>query len=143
MSFPPNTTQVSTEHLDSGADDPSLARSDIYQAVTLLNEIIAGQNDSNGVAILDGDGHIPYNRIPQNIAWAGAGNQVIAPSNGIVEIQSVLRMAPLLKVQVQALDTSTLTTGCLAFCSDVTTSTSGIVIWDGSAWNTIAYTGTL
>lgn len=143
MSFPAPTTQVSTANLDSGTDNPSLARADLLQAVTVLNEIVAGQNDINGVLTLDGFGKVPYNRLPQNIAWTGAGNQVIAPQNGVVEIQSVLRLSPLLKVEVQAIDTSTIASGCIAYCSDITTSTSGLVIWDGSVWNTIEFTGTL
>lgn len=143
MSFPANTTQVSTENLDSGADNPALARSDIYQAVQLLNEIIAGQNDSSGVAVLDGSGLIPSNRLPQSISYSGGGNQLITPANGIVEIQSILRLAPLLKIQVEGISTATITSGSIAYCSNITTTTSGLVIWDGSVWKTIDFSGNL
>lgn len=143
MSFPSPSTQVATTHLDSGSDDPSQARGDLLQAVTLLNEIVAGQNAADGVAILDSQGAIPYNRLPQSIAWQGVGNQIIAPVSGIVEIQDIMRLTPLLKAQVLSVSTTTLTAGCIAYCSDISTGTAGIVVWTGSAWNTIAFAGTL
>ena len=142
MSFPASTTQVSTDNLDSGADNPALARADIYQAVQLLNEIIAGQNANSGVAVLNGSGLIPSDRLPQTIALS-AGVQYISPASGIVEIQSLLRLSPLLKVQVQGISTSTISAGTMAYCSNVTTTTSGVVMWDGSAWKTINFDGNL
>jgi hypothetical protein len=138
MSFPASTTQVSTDNLDSGADNPSLARVDLLQSVQLLNEIIDGQNDENGVAVLDGSGLIPSSRLPQTIAYSGGGNQYISPANSVVEIQSVLRLAPLLKVQVEAINTATVELGSIAFCSNVTTGTAALVVWNGSVWKQIA-----
>ena len=143
MSFPASSTQVNTTHLDSGTDDPSLARADLYQTVTLLNEIIAGQNAGSGVAVLDGNGQLPSNRLPQTIGWTGGGYQYIAPASQIVEIQNILRLSPLLKVQVQAINTATLTSGCIAYCSNISTGTAGLVVWDGSAWKTISLGATL
>jgi hypothetical protein len=138
MSFPASTTQVPTENLDSGSDNPSLARVDLLQTVQLLNQIIDGQNAADGVAVLDSSGNIPSSKLPQTIAYAGAGYQYIAPAGGIVEIQSLLRLAPLLKVQVQALNTSTLASGTVAYCSNVSTGTAALVVWNGSAWKQIA-----
>jgi hypothetical protein len=143
MSFPASTTQVSTEHLDSSTDNPGLARADILQSVTLLNEIIAGQNAANGVAVLDNNGSIPSTRLPQSIEWSGVGNQVIAPAEGVVEVQSILRLSPLFKSQIQALTTATLQTGSLAYCSDISTGTSGVVLWNGSAWKIVSFSGDL
>jgi hypothetical protein len=138
MSFPASTTQVTTDNLDSGADNPALARVDLLESVELLNEIIAGQNAADGVAVLDGTGSIPSSRLPQTIAYSGGGYQYISPLSGIVEIQSVLRLAPLLKVQVQALSTATLSSGSIAYCSNVTTGTAALVVWNGSVWKQIA-----
>lgn len=143
MSFPSPSTQIATTHLDSGSDDPSLARADLLQAVTTLNEIVAGQNAADGVAILDSQGAIPYNRLPQSIAWSGVGNQIISPTSGIVEIQDIVRLTPLLKAQLQSISTTTLTAGCIAYCSDVSTGTAGVVVWTGSVWNTMGFTGAL
>lgn len=143
MSFPSPSTQVATTHLDSGSDDPSQARGDLLEAVTLLNEIVAGQNSADGVAVLDSSGSIPYNRLPQSIAWQGVGNQIISPVSGIVEIQDIVRLTPLLKAQLQSISTATLTAGCIAYCSDVSTGTAGVVVWTGSVWNTIGFTGEL
>jgi hypothetical protein len=138
MSFPSSATQVSTDNLDSGADNPSLARVDLLQSVQLLNEIIAGQNAADGVLVLDGSGLVPGARFPQTMAYSGSGNQFISPANGVVEIQSVLRLAPLLKVQVEALNTATLSSGSIAYCPDVTTGTAALVVWNGSVWKQIA-----
>lgn len=143
MSFPSSTTQVSTEHLDSNTDSPGLARADLYQTVTLLNEIIAGQGLANGVAVLDNNASIPSTKLPQTIAWTGVGNQVIAPTEGVVEVQSILRLSPLFKSQIQALSTATLQTGSLAYCSDISTGTSGVVLWNGSAWKIVSFSGDL
>lgn len=138
MSFPANTTQVSTDNLDAGTDNPALARADIYQAVQLLNEIIAGQNANGGVAVLDGSGLIPSNRLPQTISLTTGGVQYISPSSGIVEIQSLLRLSPLLKVQVQGINTASISAGTIAYCSNVTTGTAALVVWNGSNWKQIA-----
>jgi hypothetical protein len=138
MSFPASTTQVPTSNLDSGADNPALARVDLLQTVQLVNEIIDGQNAADGVAVLDATGSIPSSRLPQTIAYSGAGYQYISPASGIVEIQSILRLAPLLKVQVQAISTATLSSGSIAYCSNVTTGTAALVVWNGSVWKQIA-----
>jgi hypothetical protein len=138
MSFPASTTQVSTDNLDSGADNPSLARVDLLQSVQLLNEIIDGQNAAGGVLVLDGAGLVPSARFPQTMAYSGGGNQFISPANGVVEIQSILRLSPLIKAQVEALNTATLNIGSIAFCSNVTTGTAALVVWNGSNWKQIA-----
>jgi hypothetical protein len=143
MTFPASSTQVPTTNLDSGADDPSLARADIYQAVTLLNEIIAGRDAALGAATLDSGGKIASSRLPQNIVWNGGGNQFIAPTTGVVEIQSVLRLSPLTKAAIQSVSTATIGQGSLAYCSNITTTTSGIVYWDGNNWKTITAGGNL
>lgn len=143
MSFPANTTQVSTDNLDSGADDPSLARADLLQCVQLVNEIIAGQNAASGVAVLDGSGKIPQTQLPQSITYTGAGFQIINPTSGFVEIQNLLRLFPLTKAQVTATSTATLVAGTIAYCADVTTTTSGLVFYDGSVWKTISTSGNL
>jgi hypothetical protein len=143
MTFPVSSTQVSTDNLDAGTDNPSLARADIYQAVTLLNEIIAGQGDIGGVAILDGNGKVPSNKLPQTIALSGTDPQTIAPTSGVVEINKLLRLVPQTTAQIQAITSATLSSGSIGFCSDITTTTSGLVVWDGSIWKKINYSGNL
>lgn len=144
MSFPNASTQVSTDNLDAGSDNPGLARADLYQAVGLLNEIIAGQNDAGGVAVLDYSGKIPSTRLPQTISLVGAGAQTFSPDSGVVEIQSVLRLAPLLRAQINDVSTATYGAGLIAYCLDgITTGTDCLVIWNGTAWKTLAFTGTL
>ena len=143
MTFPASTTQIPTTNLDSGSDDPSLARLDLLQCITVVNEIVAGRDAALGAATLDSNAKIPSNRLPQLIAWNGAGNQVIAPANAIVEIQSVLVLSPLTKQDIQSVSTSTLQIGSIAFCSNVTTTTNGIVFWNGNNWKTISISGNL
>jgi hypothetical protein len=115
-----------------------LARVDLLQSVELLNEIIDGQNAAGGALVLDGSGLVPSSRFPQSISYAGAGFQYISPASGVVEIQSILRLAPLLKVQVEAISTATLSSGSIAYCSNVTTGTAALVVWNGSNWRQIA-----
>jgi hypothetical protein len=143
MSFPSNTTQVSTDNLDAGSDNPALARGDLLLAVQLVNEIVAGQNDAGGVSVLDGQGRVPNTRLPQSITWNGGGNQIINPTTGIVELNSVLRLAPLTKSAIQSVTTATLQQGMIAFCSNLTTTTSGVVYYDGTNWKTVSTSGNL
>jgi hypothetical protein len=138
MSFPASTTQIPTTNLDSGADNPSLARVDLLQAVQLLNDIISSQNAASGAVVLNGSGQLPSTALPQSISYSGAGFQYISPASGVVEIQSILRLAPLIKAQVLALSTATLSIGSVAYCSGVSTGTDALVVWNGSDWRQIA-----
>jgi hypothetical protein len=134
MTFP--TTTISTDNLDSSADDPSQARTDLYNAVTALNTIISEADTAYGVAVLDGSGYVKSAQIPVTIS--ASGTQILSPSTGVVNIQNILRLSVLPKATITAL--STPQQGDIAFCSNVTgTSQAGIAFYDGSAWKGLPF----
>ena len=66
MTFPTGTT-ISTANLDSTADDPSLARVDLYNTVVAVNSIIASANAADGVLVLDGANKVPVAQFPTTL----------------------------------------------------------------------------
>lgn len=136
MTFP--TANVATTHLDSASDDPSLAREDLLDAVNKLNTIISEAGSANGVAVLDGSGYIDTAQLPSVITVGGT--QILSPSTGIVNIQSVLRLPSQTTATILAL--SDPQEGDIAFCSNVgnVASTPGLAIYNGSAWRGLALT---
>jgi len=134
MPFPTGTT-ISTANLDSGTDDPSLAREDIYNAVVAVNNIIASADAASGVALLDGSGKYKASKFPTTIAVTGT--QTIAPSTGIVNIQDVVRLTAQTSAAVSALATPLL--GDIAIVSDADSGNPAIAFYDGSAWKYLAF----
>jgi len=59
------TGSIPTSNLDSGGDSPSLARSDLLQAVQAVNDIVSMRGVAIGVASLDAGGQVPSAQIPQ------------------------------------------------------------------------------
>ena len=58
------SSSVSTSNVDSGSDNPALARADILAAIQALNVMIAGRGSVDGVASLDSGGLIPSAQLP-------------------------------------------------------------------------------
>jgi hypothetical protein len=132
MAFP--TSQIDTTNLDSATDDPSLARADLYDAVTALNSIIADKNAANGVLVLGSTGKITATQLPATIT--STGTQVFNPTNGVVNIQNVLRLSSLTVAQANALTTNT--TGDIAMISDGDAGSLCVAVYDGTNWKRIA-----
>lgn len=132
MAFP--STTVSTANLDSSADDPSLARADLYSAVTSLNSIISEANTAGGVPVLSSSGKISSTQVPNTIS--ATGTQVLSPSNGVVNIQNVLRLSTLTTARANALTTNT--EGDIAMISDGDGGSLCIAVYDGTNWKRIA-----
>ena len=132
MAFP--STTITTANLDSGTDDPSLARGDLYNAVTSLNSIISEANTAGGVVVLTSSGKIGSSQVPNTIS--ATGTQVLSPSNGVVNIQNVLRLSTLTTARANALTTNT--TGDIAMISDGDAGDLCIAVYDGTNWKRIA-----
>lgn len=132
MAFP--TSQIDTTNLDSATDNPSLARADLYDAVTALNSIIADKNAANGVLVLGSTGKITATQLPATIT--STGTQVFNPTNGVVNIQNVLRLSSLTVAQANALTTNT--TGDIAMISDGDAGSLCVAVYDGTNWKRIA-----
>jgi hypothetical protein len=133
MTFP--STTISTANLDSAADDPSLARADILDAVQKLNTIISEANQNNGVCVLSSVGKIPSSTVPSQITLA-SGVQVINPVSGIVNIRDVLRMQQMTTVEILALTTPL--AGDIAFATDGDSTAPALCIYDGDDWRTLS-----
>lgn len=134
MPFPTGTT-ISTAHLDSGSDDPSLARADIYSAVVAVNNIISSADTASGVAILDGSGKYKSAKFPATISVTGT--QVLSPSTGIVNIQDVLRLTALSSSAISALATPQL--GDIVISTNAASGNAAVCFYTGSAWKYLAF----
>ena len=136
MPFPTGTT-ISTANLDSGTDDPSLARADIYAAVVALNNLIASADTASGLALLDGSAKYKATKFPTTIAVTGT--QILAPTTGIVNIQDVIRLTALTSTAISALATPLL--GDIAIASDADSGAPAIAFYNGTAWKYLAFSG--
>ena len=133
MTFP--SSPVNTSNLDSGSDDPSLARVDLLDAVEKLNTIINEAGTANGVCVLSGTGKIPSNAMPVQISLS-SGVQVINPTSGIVNIQDVLRMQQMTSADILALVDPV--AGDIAFATDGDSTAPALCLYDGTDWRTLS-----
>lgn len=108
-------SNVTTNHLDSAADDPSQARAEIYAAALELQNVINGRNTANGVAGLDNNVLIPASLLPDTIESSSGQDLTLAPNTGVVLIQDVLRLTAKTVTELEALSASA---GSIAYCSD-------------------------
>jgi hypothetical protein len=128
MTFP--TTPISTDNLNSSADDPSLARADLLQAVETINTILDTANQGYGVVVLQSDGTIDPTVLPGTLA--PTGQLTLYPSNGFVKVQNILRL--------QQIPVSTLTiltdveAGDVALATDADSGNPALCIYDGTDW---------
>lgn len=132
MAFP--TSSVNTTNLDSGTDDPSLARADLLDAVQKLNTIISEGGAANGVALLNSSGKLNSTQIPATITATGV--QTLAPTSGVVSIQDVLRLGGLTSSDLSALTSQS---GDIAWCTDGVDSSGApcLAVYDGTNWRAI------
>ena len=134
MAFP--TTTISTDNLDSAADDPSLARGDLLDAVQKLNTIIDEASTAEGVCVLDGSGLVPSAQLPAT--YSTVGTTVFTPGTGIVNIQDRLRLTPLNNAAIVALSDPQL--GDVVIASNINaTAGAGIAFYSGTAWRAIGF----
>lgn len=131
MTFP--TTPISTLHLGSATDDPSLAREDIKTAIEHINTIVAEANQPNGVAVLNGSGQLSPTQIPSTLS---PNFLTINPDSRIVRIQDILRLSSVPKsVLIGLEEVVELFPGDLALCNNADgIGVPAICIWDGTNW---------
>jgi len=130
-----NASNVVTTNLDNSADDPSLARADLYAALLELTAVINGRNSTNGVCGLDSSSLIPAARLPDQLTTSSGNNMILAPDTDRVAIQDILNLAALTVTQLNAL---TAITGDLAYCSNGNAGAKCLAFYDGSTWKRIA-----
>lgn len=130
MAFPTGTT-IPTANLDSGTSDPSLARADLLQTVTAVNDIIASANQASGVVVLTGSGNIPSGIMPQSITLPD-GVQIINPVSGFVNIRNVLRLQQQTKLQVDTI--TEMIAGDIVFVTDGDAGNPCLAVYNGTDW---------
>ena len=127
MTFP--TQAIDTTHLDSGADDPSLARADLLLALQTINTILSTANAGYGVLVLQADGTVNPTQLPGTLA--PTGQLTLNPSDGIVKVQNILRLQ---QIPASVLVGIVGTSGDIALCSDIDAGGPAICLYDGTAW---------
>lgn len=133
MTFP--TSAIPTTNLDSGTDDPSLARADLLLAVEHINTIVSEANTANGVCVLDGSGKVASTRLPST--YSPSENLTLAPTTGVVKIEDVLRLQQLTTDQVLLLTDSS--SGDVVFVSDGDAGDPCLAVYANSQWNVLKF----
>jgi hypothetical protein len=131
MTFPTGTT-IPTTNLDSPDDDPSLARSDLYNLVLTFNQLVASANLAQGVSVLDATAKVPSANLPSTQTYSG--NLVLVPDTKIVNIRYVLRLQPQATADLSLL---TPAAGDLTFLSDGDAGSPCLGCYDGTNWKVI------
>lgn len=133
MAFP--TQQVSTNNLDSSADDPSLARADLLLAVQNLNTIVSEAGGASGVALLDGSAKLQSSQMPTS--FSPSQNLILSPTTGVVKIEDVLRLQALTTDSVLLLTDNQ--AGDIVYVSDGDSGDPCLAIYANNSWNVIAF----
>lgn len=133
MTFP--TTAISTLNLDSGTDDPSLARVDLLQCVQHVNTIVSEANTANGVLVLGGTAQVASSQLPSTIS--PAATLVLSPTTGVVKIEDVLRLQQLTTDQVLLLTDSE--SGDVVFVTDGDAGDACLAVYANSEWNVLKF----
>lgn len=133
MTFP--TATINTTNLDAATDDPSLARTDLFNALVALNTIISEADTASGVALLNGSGQYASAKMPSTLSVTGT--QTISPTSGIVSIQDVLRLSQLPTASINALTGSQL--GDIVISTDANAGNAAICFYDGTNWRFMGF----
>lgn len=134
MAFPTGTT-IPVSNLNSATADPSLARSDLLDAVTAINDIIASANQASGVMVLTGSGKVPSGIMPDSITLPD-GVQIINPASGFVNIRNVLRLQQQTVTQVSAI--TEMIAGDVVFVTNGAGGSPCLAVYNGTSWLRIA-----
>ena len=138
MTFPLGQT-VSTANVISPDSDPSLAREDLLNLITLFNQLVASANLAQGVMVLGGNGKIPGTLLPATFSTQ-SGNLTLAPASGVVNVQRVLRLAQTFASDLgSASGTTSPTAGDLCYLVDGDGGRPCIGAYDGTKWRVIRF----
>lgn len=138
MSFP-SGTQIETENLSSGTSSPAEARLDLLSLVTSVNDLIASENDPNGVCVLDSGGRVLVSQLPTNMNPATLS---LAPASGFVQIVDCIRL-PAKAVADLAIDFVSPQRGDIVSLSNGDGGDPCLAMYNGSAWKVIALGSTV
>lgn len=130
---------VTTNNLDSAADDPSLAREELYNALIELQAVINGRGAADGVAALDASAKISAATLPNTISSSVSTDLTLAPTTNRVVIQDILALQPKTVTELEGLGANQ---GDISYCSDGDAGTPCIAVCTGetdSAGNAVWY----
>lgn len=141
MTFPLGQS-VSTANVASPDSDPSLAREDFLNLITLVNQLIASANIAQGVLVLDSGGRINSARLPGT--YITTGGMTLSPSTGVVTLQKVLRLAQIYAEDLgAALGTSSPSAGDLCYLVNGDAGRPCIGVYDGTSWRVVRLSTTV
>lgn len=106
---------VTTDHLNSSADDPSQARVELYNALIELQAVINGRGSSSGVAPLDASTKIADTYLPNTITSDSGTNLTLQPATDLVVIEDIFSLTPKTTAELSLV---TAGDGLVAYCSD-------------------------
>jgi hypothetical protein len=126
-----NSTNVSTDNVNSASDNPADARADIEAAFLELKNVIAGRGAASGVASLDSSSLVPAAQLPSTLTSA-TGNISLQPANERVSVSSFVNLAPVAYASLPASPAK----GDIAY---LTTDGAGatkeqLIFYNGTAW---------
>lgn len=131
-----NNSNIVTTNLDSGADDPSLARADILAALQELQAVISGRNSASGVCPLDGSSLVPAANLPDTITSSSTNNLILAPDTDRVAIQNIINLNPQTVTEISGITSPV--TGDVMYCSNGDAGSPCLAIYNGTSWLRIA-----
>jgi hypothetical protein len=135
MTFPTGTV-ISTTNVDSAADDPSLARADIYDLIVAFNALVASKDLANGVPVLNGSGQINATLLPATQTITST--LILQPSTGIVNIRNVLRLHQIATADLgTTLGTTSNQAGDVVFLTDGDVGNPCLAVYNGSQWRVV------
>ena len=130
----PTGYQVSTTNLDAGTGNPATARADLYNLATWFNALVASKNSADGVAVLNGLAQIESSQLPSAFTPTTLS---LAPANGFVKIENVLRLQIVPKADLLILANTSIGDVALA-ADDLTGANAKLVMYDGTNWKIVA-----
>jgi len=135
MTFPTGTV-INTTNVDSAADDPSLARADIYDLIVAFNALVASKDLANGVLVLNGSGQINATLLPATQTITST--LILQPSTGLVNIRNVLRLHQIATADLgTTLGTTSNQAGDMVFLTDGDAGNPCLSVYNGSQWRVV------
>jgi hypothetical protein len=134
MAWPGST--ISTNNLDDASDKPANARADLLSAVQAVNDIVDSRGVANGVASLDGSGHVPDAQIPDTISSDSGNDITLTPDSERVTIFYIASLQPR---SVAQLANVTAISGDVSYCSNGDSGNACVAVYTVNAWKRIAF----
>ena len=131
----PTGQQATTDNLDSSTDNPSFARIDLYNALVMLNAMIASQNTGNGAVVTDAFNKILSDQIPNNIDIVG--NLNLRPTSNRVGIRNLLNIEPKTAAEIALVELPQV--GDIMIASDGDAGNPAVCFYTGTEWRYLAF----